>query len=333
MKRRKQKLRDKLLSLILLGASVIGLYVCLSHIVPYVQEERQEAALQAELAALHSGAIEMSDSVAAQTAATGTVSAHIDSRIDPVTGLPIENDIDATEAPGGLPDDAADGTENAEEPFPADPDDPDPELTESGDVGTQTQSTTGRRGGLAALHQKNPDCIAWISIEGTVIDYPVMYRPQSKNYYIHRDFYGRQSSSGCLYISEICIPDTCDNLIIYGHHMSRGTMFAALDKYKKKSFYEAHPTIRLERLSGVETYEIICVLTTPVYTKNDFKYYAFAQAANAEAFNAYISSCRARALYDTGKTASFGDKLLTLSTCEYSQKNGRMVVVAKRIDP
>ncbi|HIQ83072.1 MAG TPA: class B sortase, partial [Candidatus Pullichristensenella stercorigallinarum] len=58
----------------------------------------------------------------------------------------------------------------------------------------------------------------------------------------------------------------------------------------------------------------------------------FARAANEAEFNAYIANCQARALYDTGKTASYGDKLLTLSTCEYSQKNGRMVVVARRMD-
>ena len=184
----------------------------------------------------------------------------------------------------------------------------------------------------AALKEQNEDFYGWLSIEGTEIDYPVMYRPQSKDYYIYRDFYGERSSSGSLYISEICDPDTCDNLIIYGHHMSSGTMFAALDKYKKQSFYEAHPTIRLERLSGVETYEIVFAFTTPVYTGNDFKYYAFARAANEAEFNAYIANCQARALYDTGKTASYGDKLLTLSTCEYSQKNGRMVVVARRMD-
>ena len=206
-----------------------------------------------------------------------------------------------------------------------------PEAAEIEDA-AGVQQASEVHSGLAALHQKNRDCIAWITIEDTAIDYPVMYRPQSKDYYIYRDFYGERSSSGSLYISEICDPDTCDNLIIYGHHMSSGTMFAALDKYKKQSFYEAHPTIRLEWLSGVETYEIVFAFTTPVYTGNDFKYYAFARAANEAEFNAYIANCQARALYDTGKTASYGDKLLTLSTCEYSQKNGRMVVVARRMD-
>ena len=185
--------------------------------------------------------------------------------------------------------------------------------------------------GLLALHDKNPDCVAWISIEGTVIDYPVMYRPGQKNYYLHRDFNGKHASAGALFIAENCDPDDSDNVIIYGHHMNSGKMFAALNKYKKQSFYEEHRRIIYETLNGPEIYEVIFAFTTPVYTGHDFQYYAFSKANSAEEYDDYISACRSRSRYDTGKTAQYGDKLLTLSTCEYSQKNGRMVVVAKKI--
>ena len=111
-----------------------------------------------------------------------------------------------------------------------------------------------------------------------------------------------------------------------------GKMFAALNQYKKQSFYEEHKRIVYETLHGQETYEVMFAFTTPVYTGHDFEYYAFSKAHNVEEYDAYISACRERALYDTGVTARYGDKLLTLSTCEYSQKNGRMVVVARKID-
>ena len=186
--------------------------------------------------------------------------------------------------------------------------------------------------GLLALHERNPDCVAWITIEGTVIDYPVMYRPGQKNYYLHRDFNGKHVSAGALFIAENCDPDDSDNVIIYGHHMNSGKMFAALNKYKKQSFYEEHSRIVYETLNGPEAYEVMFAFTTPVYTGHDFEYYAFSKANSAEEYDAYISACRARALYDTGVTAQYGDKLLTLSTCEYSQKNGRMVVVARKIN-
>lgn len=187
--------------------------------------------------------------------------------------------------------------------------------------------------GLLALREKNVDCIGWITIEGTPIDYPVMYRPNQADYYLHRDFYGNPSSAGSVYLAEICDPEASDNLILYGHHMNSGKMFAALERYKKKSFYDEHRCIRFETLHGRETYEVIAALTTPVYTGHDFAFYRFATAKDAGEFDAYVAQCQARALYDTGRTAAYGDRLLTLATCEYSQKNGRMLVIAKRIDP
>lgn len=185
--------------------------------------------------------------------------------------------------------------------------------------------------GLVALHEENPDCIGWVTIEGTMVDYPVMYHPQEKNYYLKRDFYGEYSANGCLFIAEGCEPDTCDNLIIYGHHMNSGKMFAALDGYKSEEFYEEHPRILYSTLHGDEVYQVIAAFATPVYTGKDFAYYDFTKAENEAAYDSFLMDCMERSFYDTGGTAVYGDKLLTLSTCEYSQKNGRMVVLAKRL--
>ena len=164
-----------------------------------------------------------------------------------------------------------------------------------------------------------------------MIDYPVMYRPSEENYYLHRDFNGEYSANGCLFLSELCNPDTSDNLIIYGHHMNSGKMFAALDRYKDSAFYLEHPLISYDTLHGSETYQVFAVFCTPVYTGNDFPYYTFTKAEDAADYREYIKEVKKRALYDTGCSAVFGDKLLTLSTCEYSQANGRVVVMAKKI--
>lgn len=199
-----------------------------------------------------------------------------------------------------------------------------------GDAGDRTVSSTVHPG-LLALHRENPDCIGWIQIEGTVINYPVMYRPSEENYYLHRDFYGEYSANGCLFLSELCNPDTSDNLIIYGHHMNSGKMFAALDQYKDSTFYLEHSLIFYDTLHGNETYQVFAVFCTPVYTGNDFPYYTFTKAEDAADYQEYMKAVKERALYDTGISVGFGDKLLTLSTCEYSQKNGRVVVMAKKI--
>lgn len=185
--------------------------------------------------------------------------------------------------------------------------------------------------GLLALHEENQDCIYWLTIPNTVINYPVMYHPQEKDYYLRRDFFGDYSGSGTLYLDEDCDPEWGDNLIIYGHHMNNGTMFAALENYKSEDFYKEHSQIILQTLRGEETYRVMAVFTTPVYTGNDFAYYNFTVTGDPTVYESFVKECLSRSLYETGETAVYGRRLLTLSTCEYSQKNGRMVVVAVRV--
>lgn len=186
--------------------------------------------------------------------------------------------------------------------------------------------------GLLALHEENPDCIGWLTIEGTMIDYPVMYHPEEENYYLHRDFDGNYNANGCLFVAENCDLETSDNLIIYGHHMNSGKMFAALEGYKEEKFCEEHPLITFNTLHGEEKYQVMAAFSTPVYTGNDFAYYTFTKAESKAEYDSFIEAVKGRSLYDTGITAAYGERLLTLSTCEYSQKNGRMVVVAKKIE-
>jgi len=285
----------KILSIGLLLLSIGGIAVSAVNLIPYLREEAQSASLYAELAVIHAaGDDSHTDGITVMPMATTTVTNAEES--NQVNGESQENGEDS------MPDETPEPTS--------------PPIIHSG---------------LLALHEKNPDCVAWITIDGTVIDYPVMYRPSQKNYYLHRDFNGNHASAGALFIAENCDPDNSDNVIIYGHHMNSGKMFAALNKFKKSSFWEEHKRIIYETLHGSESYEVMFAFTTPVYTGHDFEYYAFSKANSAEEYDAYINACREWALYDTGVTAQYGDKLLTLSTCEYSQKNGRMVVVARKI--
>ena len=146
--------------------------------------------------------------------------------------------------------------------------------------------------GILALHEENPDCIGWLTIDGTQIDYPVMYRPEDKNYYLHRDFNGEYSANGCLFLAEECVPGDSDNLIIYGHHMNSGKMFADLEKYKDEGFYEEHPTILFRTIWGNEQYQIFAAFTTPVYTGNDFDYYSFIKAGTVADYKKFIASVK-----------------------------------------
>ena len=116
-------------------------------------------------------------------------------------------------------------------------------------------------------------------------------------------------------------------------HMSNGSMFAHLEKFKSKDFWSEHRMITFNTLTDKQEYEIVAVFRTVVYTDSPeaFKFYRFIDAESANEFDDFIAKCKELSFYDTGVTAEYGDKLITLSTCEYSRNNSRLVVVAKRI--
>jgi len=184
-----------------------------------------------------------------------------------------------------------------------------------------------------AVYEQNSDFVGWITIDGTNINYPVMQTIDNPNYYLKRGFDKEYSNYGVPYVQENCALGISDNIVVYGHHMNNGSMFADLCKYESEDFYREHTTIHFDTLSSLNAYEIVAVFKTVAYSEDGFKYYHFVDAENEDDFNTFISQCKALALYDTGVEAKYGDKLLTLSTCEYSRTNGRMVVLAKLVTP
>ena len=181
------------------------------------------------------------------------------------------------------------------------------------------------------LFLQNGDMVGWISIPDTLINYPVMQTKDNPNYYLKRNFNKEYSDLGVPYVQENCDLAASDNIIIYGHHIKGGKMFGSLDKYVFKNFYEKHKIIQFNTLSEQSQYEIIAVFKTVAYSVSGFRYYDFVNAEDEADFNAYVGKCKSLALYDTGISAEYGDRLLTLSTCKRFVENGRLVVVAKKI--
>ncbi|MGM9550154.1 MAG: class B sortase [Faecousia sp.] len=183
----------------------------------------------------------------------------------------------------------------------------------------------------AALYEQNPDLFGWLRIEGTAIDYPVMHSPDDPEKYLHTNFAGEYSFGGIPFIDGACTSDS-DNLIIYGHNMLDGSMFRSLMKYQEKTYWQAHPTIHFDTLYEEGEYEVLAAFYDRVYYQNEtcFKFYQFIKAADEADFNNAIANFHEKQLYDTGVTAAYGDKLITLVTCAYHVENGRFVVVARR---
>ena len=178
---------------------------------------------------------------------------------------------------------------------------------------------------FAVLKEKNPDCIGWVFIPGTSIDFPVM---QNSDFYLKHDFDGNYTDYGLPFLDERCSLDSSDNFIIYGHHMNDGSMFSGLLNYADEGYLAAHPEIILETENGAETYQVAEVVRAAgSYGPGEWSMFDQINIS-AGAFNTLVENLSERRLYDTGRELVFGDRLLTLVTCEYSQNNGRLAVIA-----
>ena len=186
------------------------------------------------------------------------------------------------------------------------------------------------------LYEKNSDIAGWLTIDGTTIDYPVMYTPDDNDYYLHLDFDKNWSDPGTPFIDTNCRPfdDRTDNVLIYGHNMKSGIMFRELLQYEDESFYKEHKNIKFDTLYEIGTYEVIGAFRSEIYPDDDtehYHYYEFFDAADKAEFDEYIDFVKSNTSYDSDVTAEYGDELITLSTCASHTEDGRFVVVARKI--
>ena len=182
----------------------------------------------------------------------------------------------------------------------------------------------------------NKDMAAWLKIEGTRIDYPVMWTPENETYYLYKNFEGKEDQNGSLLLdTDSSLNPLTTNLIIHGHNMRDGDMFGTLTDYEDSDYCKQHNTISLYTENCERRYEVVAVFRSQVYKKTDqvFKFYKFFQADTQAEFDDFYENIKHLSLYDTGVTAEFGDHFITLSTCVYHVEQGRFVVVAKEIEP
>lgn len=188
------------------------------------------------------------------------------------------------------------------------------------------------------LYQENNDFIGWLTIEGTLVDYPVMYTPndsENGEFYIHRDYEMNYSAAGLPFVDKNCTVEApTDNVIIYGHNMNAGTMFHDILQYENEDFYNAHKTFTFDTIYEDGTYEVVAAFYGQVLPDDstEFKYYQFVNAGDEEEFDDFVNHIKDMSVIDTGVDVQYGDKLITLSTCAYHVTDGRFAVIAKKIN-
>lgn len=206
--------------------------------------------------------------------------------------------------------------------------------TNGGDAAGSQTSVPARN--YQPLVQENSHLAAWLIIEGTEVDYPVLFTPSDPEYYLHKAFDGSYAVSGSLFIGANCVPDGT-NIIIYGHQMKDGSMFGSLDSYAEEYYAREHPEILYDLIQPDGSYErltfeVMAAFYSRVYQvdeKDVFRYYYGTDLSDPENFQSYVEEAVSASLYNLGVTAEYGDRLMTLSTCSYHTDDGRFVVVAR----
>lgn len=176
---------------------------------------------------------------------------------------------------------------------------------------------------LALLQQENEECVGWLYIEDTRVNYPIMHTPDNPEKYLRMNFYGEYSVSGVPFMDATCSL-TSMHIILYGHNMRNDTMFGDVAEYTKREYREEHPFIEFETVNGCVQYEVFAVAI--VDASDDW--YFTNTAETPEEYKEKISYIREIDLYETGIMPEYGEQLLTLSTCYGSDDDTRLIVVA-----
>lgn len=182
------------------------------------------------------------------------------------------------------------------------------------------------------LWEKNPDIYAWISIEGTEIEYPILQHPTDDGYYLDHTVDKKSGLPGSIYTEATYNgTDFSDrNTLIYGHNMKNGTMFGLLDKYKDPTYMKEHDTIVIYTPEHIYTYKVFAAIT---YDNRHIMYsFDFDQEAGMQAFLDSIRKVNNLNTYiDETVEVTSSDKIITLSTCNGNKKQ-RFLVEAVLID-
>lgn len=182
------------------------------------------------------------------------------------------------------------------------------------------------------LRAINSDIVGWIKIDNTPIDYPVL----SSEYYLYRDYKKQDTKYGSIFVDNICkLESNPPNILLHGHHMNNGSMFAKICDFTDLTFYKTTPVFTFDTIYETGKWKIISVFrtnTNPDHGKI-FKYLQANFGSDSSDFLEYVYQVKVRSNVEAPVDIAKDDKLVTLSTCSYELKDFRTVVVARKVRP
>lgn len=174
----------------------------------------------------------------------------------------------------------------------------------------------------------NEDVYAWITVPGTVIDYPILQHATDNTYYLNYNIDGSYGYPGCIYTENLNAKDFSDNnTVIYGHNMKNGSMFAGLHQYEEKSFFEEHSQVLIYTPDRKYEYTIFA---SYIYDDRHLLY-SF-DFTNEDVYASYLENIKnmrdLSANIRSDIEIDADDKIITLATCMSNQPDKRLLVQA-----
>ncbi len=181
---------------------------------------------------------------------------------------------------------------------------------------------------ISAVNATYQDAKAWLKVPGTTIDTPIFQSTDNDRYY-RNDRDNEKTKWGEPYLDYRCSLASIgrpSNIIIYGHNTETDTHFTPLLNYKKQEFYNEHQIIELATPEGCYKFKVFSA-----YVTDTSFFYLDTNFANTNEYTTFLNSIKQKSRYDMGVSVDSSDTILTLSTCDYSIKDGRFVVHAKLV--
>ena len=206
--------------------------------------------------------------------------------------------------------------------------DAEPQETAASEENVQGPTETASPVDWEGLWKINQDVYAWITVPGTVIDYPILQHATDNTYYLNYNIDGSYGYPGCIYTENLNSKEFTDNnTVIYGHNMKNGTMFAGLHQFEDKNFFDSHQSVLI--YTPQKTYEYT-IFASYIYDDRHLLY-SF-DFANEEVYGSYLENIQsmrdlsANLRSDVAVTKE--NKIITLVTCMANQPDKRLLVQA-----
>lgn len=177
----------------------------------------------------------------------------------------------------------------------------------------------------------NPDTVGFLEIEG-MLSLPVVQRPNDNDYYLDHSFEGAKAQEGTLFLDGMnrLVPED-DCLIVYGHNMKNRTMFGRLSAYADISHLRQYPVVHFDTLYENRSYVAFAAFSASMKPGDSHYFDVRNFIFDKDGFDNFVLKLKGRSVFSSPIEVLYGDHLLLLVTCDYSNREGRFILALRQL--